>query len=59
MYMNKDIRSAEERILDAGFEDIIILKNFSYDSALIGISDDGRAVYDFELMIEWLMNEEG
>lgn len=59
MYMNKDIRSAEERILDAGFEDVIILKDFSYDSALVGISDDGRAIYDYDSMIEWLMSEEG
>lgn len=57
--MNKDMRSAEERILNAGFENIIILKNFSYDSALIGISEDGRAIYDFEKMVEWLMEEEG
>lgn len=53
------MRSAEDRILDAGFEDIIILKNFSYDSALVGISDDNRAIYDYELMIEYLMEEEG
>ena len=49
------MRSAEEKILDNGWEDIVILKDFSYDSALIGISDDGRAVYDFNLMVEWLM----
>lgn len=53
------MRSAEDRILDAGFEDIIILKNFSYDSALVGISDDNMAIYDYELMIEYLMEEEG
>ena len=53
------MRSAGDRILDAGFEDIIILKNFSYDSALVGISDDNRAIYDYELMIEYLMEEEG
>lgn len=57
--MNKNIRSAEERILDAGFEDVIILKNFSYDNALIGISDCGRAIYDFDLMVAYLMKEEG
>lgn len=59
VFMNRDMRSAEDRILDAGFEDILILKNFSYDSALVGISDDGRAIYDFEKMVEWLMLSEG
>lgn len=51
--------NVEERILDAGFEDVIILKDFSYDSALVGVSDDGRAIYDYDLMIEWLMEENG
>lgn len=45
----------EKRLLDYGYEDIVILKNYSYDTALIGISDDGRAIYDFNKMIEWLM----
>lgn len=57
--MNRDMISAEDKILDAGFEDVVILKDFSYDSALIGVSDDGRAVYDYDLMVEWLMNKEG
>lgn len=53
--MNRNMRSAEDRILDAGFKDVIIFKDFSYDSALVGVSDDNRAIYDFDLMIEWLM----
>jgi hypothetical protein len=51
--------TAEERILEAGFEDVIILSNYSYDDALIGVTEDGRAVYDFDKMVEWLMNTEG
>ena len=51
--------NAEERLLDAGYEGIKYLTNYSYDDALIGVSDDGRAIYDYEKMIEWLMNEEG
>ena len=51
--------SAEERILEAGYEDVIIFKDYSYDNALIGISDDNRAIYDYNKMVEWLMNEEG
>lgn len=55
-------RTAEERILDAGYEDIIIFGNHgsgdSYDTALIGISEDGRAIYDFDLMVEWLMEQD-
>ena len=29
--------TAEERILDAGYEDVVYLTNYSYDSALIVI----------------------
>lgn len=59
VYMNKDMRSAEEKLLDNCYEDVMILKNYSYDSALIGVSDDNRAVYDYDLMIEYLIKEEG
>ena len=51
--------NAEERLLEAGYEGIKFLTNYSYDDALIGVSDDGRAIYDYEKMIEWLMREEG
>ena len=50
--------TAEEKILDAGYEDVVIFSNDSYDDALIGVSDDNRAVYDYELMIKWLMDNE-
>lgn len=47
--------NAEERLLEYVYEDVKFLVNESYDDALIGVSDDGRAIYDFGLMIEWLM----
>lgn len=51
--------NAEEKLLDAGYEDVKYLVNFSYDDALIGVSHDGRAIYDYDKMIETLMKEEG
>jgi hypothetical protein len=51
--------TAEEKIMGAGYEDICVLKNYSYDDALIGISHDDRAIYDFNKMVEWLMRETG
>lgn len=51
--------NAEERLLDAGYEDVKYLVNFSYDDALIGVSHDGRAIYNFDLMVDWLMKKEG
>ena len=51
--------NAEEKLLEAGYEDVKIFKNFSYDSALIGVSEDNRAIYNFELMVEYLMETQG
>lgn len=50
--------SAENLLLEYGYEGVKYLTNYSYDTALIGVSDDNRAIYDFGLMIEWLMIEE-
>jgi hypothetical protein len=50
--------TAEEKLLEAGYEDVVILKDYSYDDALIGVTEDNRAVYDYELMIEWLCEKE-
>lgn len=49
----------EERLLEYGYEGIKYLTDYSYDDALVGVTEDGRAVYDFDKMIEWLMEEEG
>ena len=51
--------SAEERLLEAGYDGVIYLTNYSYDDALIGVSEDNRAIYDFEKMIDWLVEKEG
>lgn len=51
--------NAEERLLEYGYEDVKYLVDESYDDALIGVSDDGRAIYDFGLMVEWLMTKYG
>lgn len=57
--MSKEKVSAEELLLENGYEGTTYLENYSYDDALIGVSEDGRAIYDYDLMVEWLMNEEG
>ena len=49
---------ARQKLLDYGYEDVKYLVNYSYDTALIGVSDDNRAIYDFGLMIEWLVTEQ-
>ena len=51
--------NAKERILNAGYEDVIVFSDYGYDDALIGISDDNRAIYDYDKMVEWLVQNEG
>lgn len=49
--------NVEEKLLDAGYENVKYLTNYSYDEALIGVSEDNRAVYDFNKMVEWLVRK--
>ena len=39
-------------------EDAIVFDNMSYDSSIIGVTTDGRVVYDYDKMIEELMQDE-
>lgn len=51
--------AAAERLVDAGYEDVIVFENESYDDALVGVSHDGRAIYSFDKMVEWLCRKDG
>ena len=51
--------TAAEKLEDLGYEDVVVFENFSYDDALIGVSEDNRAVYDYDLMIDWICREQG
>lgn len=51
--------TAADRLLAAGFEDVMILESYSYDDALVGVTEDGRAVYDYDKMVAWLVETEG
>ena len=49
---------AEERLLENGYEGIKYLTDYSYDTALIGVTTDDRAVYDYDKMVDWLVETE-
>ena len=51
--------TASERLYELGYEGVVILENYSYDDALIGVTEDNRAVYDFDKMVKWLCEKEG
>ncbi len=49
----------EEVLLEYGCDDAVYLTEECYDEALAGITCDGRAVYDYEAMVECLMKCDG
>lgn len=55
--MNK-IMTAEEILLENGYENVMTFGRSDCDDALIGVSNDDRAIYDYDLMIESLMSHD-
>lgn len=51
--------TAAEKLAYWGYEDVLIFENPSYDDALIGVTTENRAVYDYDLMVECLVNHDG
>lgn len=51
--------TAEEKLLENGCGGVIFLTDPSYDNALIGVTEDEQAVYDYDLMIQWLQQNDG
>ena len=49
----------ERILLEKGYEGTMFLTGYSYDDALVGVTTDKRAVYDYDLMVQWLVEEEG
>lgn len=52
--MNK----VKQILVDWGYEDVIVFDDPTYDNAFIGITMENEAVYDYEKMVEQLINEE-
>lgn len=50
---------ARNKLLDNGYEDVLLFDGEEYDDALIGVTVDNRAVYEFEKMVECLMKKYG
>ena len=51
------MRNVREALCNMGYEDAVVFDNPSYDDAIIGVTD-GRVVYDFDKMVECLVNDE-
>jgi hypothetical protein len=51
--------NAIDKLVDCGYENITVFSGEDYDDALIGITSDNRAVYEFEKMVDCLMKKYG
>ena len=51
MSVNQDIRNLLQ-------DDAIVFDNVSYDNSIIGTTFDGRAIYDYDLMVSEFMSDE-
>lgn len=54
--MNQRIRDA---LCDMGYEDAIIFDGPDYDDAIVGVTEEGRVVYDYDAMVKCLMDADG
>ena len=53
------VESLKEALCDRGFEDAVVLETPDFADAVVGASDDGRVVYDYERMVRSLMRKDG
>ena len=56
------VEQLKELISELGYDDVTVFDDslgFSYADAFIGMSDEGRAVYSYDKMIEYIMLKEG
>ena len=51
MSVNQDVRNLLP-------DDAIVFDNASYDNSIIGATFDGRAIYDYDLMVSEFMSDE-
>lgn len=54
-----DQKTAEEILREHGCENAPHFTSCDYATAIIGVTFDGRVIYDYELMIEYLMSWQG
>lgn len=45
-------------LIDLGYEDVVLLEPKELDEAIIGISYDDRAIYDYDLLVKAFMKSD-
>lgn len=56
--MKDKLQALKDHLCELGYEDAVVFESPDYVDAYIGLSDDGRAVYSYDRMIECLMTDD-
>lgn len=56
--MQNKLRRLEE-LLGEESKEVVLLKDIGYEDALVGVTIDNRAVYDYDKMVKHLIEKEG
>ena len=54
--MNERIRDA---LCEMGHEDALLFDSPDYDEAILGVTDEGQVVYDYDKMVQILVERDG
>lgn len=52
------LEELKRTLCDWGHEDAVVLENPDFANAVVGVSDDGRVIYDYEMMVDCLAEED-
>lgn len=55
MKSNKKMNKVAELLEDHGFVDVVLFREPDYETAFLGVTTKDNAVYDFDLMVEYLV----
>ena len=55
----KEKNSVQRLLEDYGITSVPVLENPDYGTAFLGLSNDSRAVYDYDYMVEYLIDTQG
>lgn len=53
------LQELKEILCGEGYEDVLIFDTPDYANAFVGVSTSNRAIYDYDLMVSCLIEEEG
>lgn len=51
--------NVREILCEAGYEESVLFDNPDFDTAIVGVTEEGQVVYDYYKMVEQLQNDEG